>query len=137
MQLSSALPSFVALAVATLSNPATSYSPHHLPGLVNLGYAKHLPTYVNTTASGQRVAIYKNIRFANSPTGDLRFRAPNTTLPRVDSVQDGRMPGQSTDCIASMPAYIPFPGNGSTWGREDCLFLDVYVPEGVVTSQFQ
>jgi carboxylesterase type B len=30
-----------------------------------------------------------------------------------------------------MPAYIPYPGNGSTRGREDCLFLDVYVPEGV------
>jgi carboxylesterase type B len=26
----------------------------------------------------------------------------------------------------------PFPGiNGTHWGQEDCLFLDVYVPEGI------
>ncbi|KAL2131747.1 hypothetical protein VTI74DRAFT_4647 [Chaetomium olivicolor] len=99
--------------------------------MVDLGYAKHIPSYVNTTASGQRVAIYKNIRFANAPTGTLRFRAPNTELPRVDNVQDGKVPWQSTDCISSVPEFLPFPGNGTTWGHEDCLFLDVYVPEGV------
>lgn len=100
--------------------------------LVDLGYAKHIPTYVNTTASGQRVAIYKNIRFGRAPTGHLRFRAPDTNLPHVSGVQDGKVPWGSTDCISSAPAFVPFPGiNGTTWGHEDCLFLDVYVPEGV------
>lgn len=103
---------------------------HWTPGLVDLGYAKHVPTYINTTSSGHRVAIYENIRFANPPTGDLRFRAPDTNLPIVQGIQDGRVPWASRDCIASAPSYLPLPVNG-TWGHEDCLFLDVYVPEGV------
>lgn len=111
------------------------------PGLIDLGYARHIPTSINTTASGLRVAIYNNIRFARSPTGNLRFRAPNTDLPHIDDIQDGTTspdgpggPGGPNDvsCISSAPWYIPFPGlNGTTWGQEDCLFLDVYVPEGV------
>ncbi|CAG9988634.1 unnamed protein product [Clonostachys byssicola] len=101
-------------------------------GLVDLGYARHVPTYTNTTTSGHNVTIYKNIRFANAPTGDLRFRRADTDLPHVDGVQRGDEPPGSRDCISSAPAYIPFPGiNGTTWGHEDCLFLDVYVPQGV------
>ncbi|KAH6630678.1 Alpha/Beta hydrolase protein [Chaetomium sp. MPI-SDFR-AT-0129] len=101
------------------------------PGLIDLGYARHIPTSINTTASGVRVAIYNNIRFAQSPTGDLRFRAPNTDLPHVDGIQDGST-AEDVACISSAPWYVPFPGlNGTTWGQEDCLFLDVYVPEGV------
>ncbi|KAK4246890.1 lipase [Corynascus novoguineensis] len=118
------------LTLGSLGSPAAS-SPSQADGLVDLGYAKHIPTYIDTTASGQRVAVYKNIRFAKSPTGNLRFRAPDTQLSRVEDIQDGNLP-QSTDCISSAPAFIPFPGiNGTTWGREDCLFLDVYVPEDV------
>jgi carboxylesterase type B len=102
------------------------------PGLVDLGYARHVPTYINTTSSGHKVSIYKNIRFANPPVGDLRFRRPNTNLPRIDGVQDGGEHGARRDCVSSAPWYIPFPGiNGTTWGGEDCLFLDVYVPDGV------
>lgn len=115
-----------------LANHPLRPCPPHQPGLVNLGYSKHVPTYTNTTSSGLGVSIYKNIRFANAPTGELRFRAPNTDLPFVDGVQNGKVPWRSNDCIASAPGFVPFPGlNGTTWGHEDCLFLDVYVPEGV------
>lgn len=100
-------------------------------GLVDLCYAKHVPTYMNTTTSGGIVAIYKNIRFGNPPTGNLRFRRPNTDLPTIDGIQTGMLP-RDTSCISSAPATIPFPDiNGTTWGHEDCLFLDVYTPEGV------
>ncbi|KAH6627988.1 Alpha/Beta hydrolase protein [Chaetomium tenue] len=120
-----------ALAGSALCNPTTARSSHSDDGLIDLGYAKHVPTYINTTASGQRVAVYKNIRFANPPTGNLRFRAPDTNLPHVDGVQDGKA-SPDLSCISSAPWFIPFPGlNGTTWGSEDCLFLDVYVPEGV------
>ncbi|SPN96553.1 uncharacterized protein DNG_00076 [Cephalotrichum gorgonifer] len=102
------------------------------PNLVDLGYAKHIPTHTNKTSSGHKVHIYKNIRFANSPTGTLRFRLPDTSLPKVDGIQDGSAPALSKDCISSAPAVAPFPPyNGTTWGQEDCLFLDVYVPDGV------
>ncbi|KAJ3492194.1 hypothetical protein NLG97_g5451 [Lecanicillium saksenae] len=101
-------------------------------GLVDLGYARHVPTYINTTASGERVAVYKNIRFANSPTGDLRFRKPDTNLPKQTGVQDGKASISDSTCISTAPWMVPFPGiNGTTFGVEDCLFLDVYVPEGV------
>ncbi|KAH8799813.1 putative lipase 2 [Xylogone sp. PMI_703] len=105
-------------------------------GLIDLGYAKHVPTYLKTTASGQKIAIYKNIRFANPPTGNLRFRLPNTDLPKVEGVQNGRVPEMSNNCISSMPAYAPYPPyNGTSWGQEDCLFLDVYIPDGLTPGE--
>ncbi|KAH7013775.1 carboxylesterase [Ilyonectria destructans] len=88
-------------------------------GVVNLGYAIHMPTFINSTRSGRCISIYNNIRFANAPINNLRFRKPHTNIP-------------NTDCIASAPAGAPFPTvNGTTWGHEDCLFLDVYEPEDV------
>jgi carboxylesterase type B len=121
---------FVYVTAAAFANPVSqSCEPE---GLIDLGYARHIPTSTNKTASGHKVAIYKNIRFANAPTGDLRFRKPDTNLAVVEEIQDGNVPPRSLDCISSAPPYVPFPDiNGTTWGQEDCLFLDVYVPEGV------
>ncbi|KAF3899079.1 putative Carboxylesterase [Trichophyton interdigitale] len=98
---------------------------------VNLGYAIHKPTYINITSYGLAVAKYNNIRYAQPPVGDLRFRKPKTPPPQVDGIQDGtRYP--STDCVSSAYPGVPFSGrNGTTWGQEDCLFLNVQVPEGV------
>ncbi|KAM3501949.1 hypothetical protein MY10362_005189 [Beauveria mimosiformis] len=113
------------------SSASFPYPPHN-SGLVDLSYAKHVPTYINTTVSGARVAVYKNIRFANAPTGNLRFRKPDTNLPTQDGVQDGKASVQESTCISTAPWMVPFPDmNGTTFGVEDCLFLDVYVPEGV------
>ena len=99
---------------------------------MELGYAKHVPTFVNATDSGKNVTIYKNIRYGNPPIGNLRFRKPDTKLPRQDGIQDGHVPWRSRSCISTVPAGAPFPDiNGTTWGHEDCLFLDVYVPKGV------
>lgn len=109
-------------------------TPLHKPaGLVDLGYAKHVPTFNTKTTSGKKISVYKNIRFAKAPIGDLRFRLPDTRLPRVDTIQNGNMPdNHDSHCISSAPAGAPFPPyNGTTWGHEDCLFLDVWVPEGV------
>ncbi|OAA51225.1 Carboxylesterase, type B [Beauveria brongniartii RCEF 3172] len=113
------------------SSASFPYPPHN-SDLVDLGYAKHVPTYINTTISGARVAVYKNIRFANAPTGNLRFRKPDTNLPTQDGVQDGKASVPDSSCISTAPWMVPFPDmNGTTFGVEDCLFLDVYVPEGV------
>ena len=54
--------------------------------LVNLGYAKHIPTIVSEAASGSKLPIYKNIRFANALTAELRLLLPSTDLPTIDGV---------------------------------------------------
>ncbi|KAL3474096.1 Alpha/Beta hydrolase protein [Aspergillus californicus] len=99
---------------------------------VDLGYAIHVPIYVNSTVSGTQVYLYNNIRFAQPPTGDLRFRKPRTPPPQEAGIQDGMYPLSTTDCVSSAPQQVPYPGiNGTTWGQEDCLFLNVWIPEGV------
>lgn len=136
LQIQSAMKQFLLLVQLLLQCvkpgiPSAVY-PAEANGLVDLGYAKHIPTYINTTASGQRVAIYKNIRFANSPTGNLRFRKPDTNLRKQHGIQDGKASIENSTCISTAPWMVPFPGiNGTTFGVEDCLFLDVFVPEGV------
>ncbi|KAH8898893.1 putative lipase 2 [Thozetella sp. PMI_491] len=104
-----------------------------VPGLVDLGYAKHIPSYVATTSSGNNVTVYKNIRFAKPPIGNLRFRWPDTRVPKQEGIQNGLRPDdRDTSCISSVPAQAPYPGiNGTSWGHEDCLFLDVWIPQGV------
>lgn len=105
-------------------------------GLTDLGYAKYIPTWYYETRSGFNISVYKNIRFANPPTGSLRFRLPDTKLPVAENIQDGRENGDNTDCISSMPSSTPFPPyNGTTWGQEDCLFLDVWVPQGIRSGE--
>lgn len=102
---------------------------------IDLGYAKHVPTIQLKTDRGHLVNVYKNIRFAQPPTGELRFKLPQTPPPSADQIQDGNLPVEQTTCVSSVPPYAPFPGvNGTTFGHEDCLFLDVYVPEGVNSS---
>lgn len=130
-QLSQGLVALLGLLACAEAGHSSHCSPKP-PGLVDLGYAKHIPSYVNTTLGGKHLTVYKNIRFAKTPTGDLRFRKPDTRMSKIEGIQDGIYPFGRTDCIASCPPYAPYPGlNGTTWGHEDCLFLDVWVPEGV------
>lgn len=122
-----------ALALLCLLSRQCTASTPEFP-TVDLGYARHEPTYVNqSTTTNTSFASYMNIRFAQPPLGDLRFKRPVTPPPEADGVQDGVVPLNSTNCLQSWPAgFIVPPGmNGTTWGSEDCLFLDVMVPEGV------
>jgi len=131
--LSTMLPTIISFLLLGLTSDASAAQCPSSPGLIDLGHAKHVPTTTYTTASGRNISVYKNIRFAKPPTGDLRFRLPDTKLPKIAGIQDGKVADeQSTHCISSMPAVAPFPPyNGTTWGREDCLFLDVWVPDDV------
>lgn len=52
--------------------------------------------------------VYKNVRFAAPPVGNLRFQPPQPPLQET-TVNNGSV-----------------AGNCST--AEDCLFLDIYVP---------
>ncbi|KAL9035894.1 MAG: hypothetical protein Q9214_006380, partial [Letrouitia sp. 1 TL-2023] len=133
--------------------------PHHkgngLP-IVDLGYELYQATSYNASTG-----IYKfaNIRFARSPAGELRFRAPQPPEINRSVIQDGSF---ERTCPQAVPtwqnnAFIPLaeysnggPFNLSGWEAgiaegttipisqfldgniEDCLFLDVYVPRKVL-----
>lgn len=98
---------------------------------VDLEYGVHAPTYTNSSSSGLQVATYANIRYAQPPIGNLRFRKAKVPPPHHDGILDGTG-YPPTDCVSTAPAMIPYPPiNGTNWGQEDCLFLDVLVPEGV------
>lgn len=105
---------------------------------------------------------FSNIRYAAPPVGELRFRLPEP--PAVDRtvIQDGsesRICPQSNPAwmgsIGWLPEYIqsgmiqnstagaaPSAGSSSTQIRdpmqnEDCLFLDVMVPEAIFETAGQ
>ncbi|KAF1978456.1 carboxylesterase, partial [Bimuria novae-zelandiae CBS 107.79] len=70
---------------------------------------------------------YQGIRFAEPPVGPLRWKAPQTYIPRNDStiIVDATQSGPP--CVQGYPQWTisgPVPSTGS----EDCLFLDIYVP---------
>ncbi|KAF2119240.1 Carboxylesterase family-domain-containing protein [Lophiotrema nucula] len=109
---------------------AQSSHPAHRD-LVDLGYAKHVPTWVNISTAGAEILNYDNIRYAHPPLGQKRFRKPVTPPPRQRGIQDGNLTSWKTDCLSAAPIGMPFPLlNGSTWGSEDCPYLNVVVPKG-------
>ncbi|KAL1595854.1 hypothetical protein SLS60_009544 [Paraconiothyrium brasiliense] len=114
--------------VLTCVAVAQSYTSY--PHLVDLGYAKHVPTWTNITVAGTELLNYNNIRYPQTPSGELRFRKPKTPPSYQRGYQNGNRTPWVTDCISSVHPDVPFPLiNGSTWGSEDCLFLNVIKPK--------
>ena len=50
-------------------------------GLVDPRHAKHVPIFINKAASDHKVTVYKNIRFVNLLTGDLRCMGRTRDCP--------------------------------------------------------
>ncbi|KAF6793396.1 acetylcholinesterase [Colletotrichum sojae] len=90
--------------------------------IVDLGYAKY--EGYNNAASG--LNIWKGIRFAAPPTDALRWQPPqppastNQTIPATEF---------SEKCPQVLLAGIGFPYTPDV-DDEDCLFLNVWAPEG-------
>jgi carboxylesterase type B len=119
---------FIALLLSAITSAhQKNHSSRHF---VDLGYARHQPTWINTTSTGAELLNYNNIRYAQPPLGSSRFRKPVVPPAYQYGVQDGNISSWETDCLSSAPPGIPFPLiNGSTWGSEDCLFLNVIKPK--------
>ncbi|KAF4966556.1 hypothetical protein FSARC_5798 [Fusarium sarcochroum] len=150
--LGAASTSFLLLLAAgnALAAPRTPNLP-----VVDLGYERHQALSYNETTE---VYKFSNIRYAQPPVGQLRFRAPVPPLPNLNEIQTG---AEVRACPQAAPlwqarAYKPIGlySNGKEFSlesweadiknstapsggapppptTEDCLFLDVHVPKKV------
>ncbi|KAF2769025.1 carboxylesterase family protein-like protein [Teratosphaeria nubilosa] len=124
--------------------------------IVDLGYELQQATLYNSTGGFYN---FSNIRYAAPPTGANRFKAPQPPATNRSVVQQGlpdRICAQANPAwLAIAEAYIPeylagqttfnsssFKTSSTTSGlpaedprtTEDCLFLDVVVPEKVFNN---
>ncbi|KAK4501538.1 hypothetical protein PRZ48_007347 [Zasmidium cellare] len=100
--------------------------PHHnnsSPLLVDLGYAQY-QGFQETTDS--RMNAWMGIRYAAPPTGNQRWRPPQA--PRSNRSQIIQADAAPPRCPQSFQSPAS-PGLPYT-GDEDCLFLNVFAPEG-------
>ena len=70
-------------------------------------------------------ASFQGIRYAQAPIGNLRFKPPVPYFDAKGTYDVGRE--QYKTCAQPM-------NNGSVVGTEDCLYLNVYVPESAIKN---
>ncbi|KAF2794998.1 acetylcholinesterase precursor [Melanomma pulvis-pyrius CBS 109.77] len=137
---------------------AASYTQNSSLPTIDLGYQLHQASSFNDTG---RFYNFSNIRYAAPPVGDLRFEAPQYPEINRSTIQNGSVgricpqanPAWSkeattllTNILLGLPnnnttPYTPPTVNASTVlppqdprVSEDCLFLDVFVPEKILKS---
>ncbi|XP_068244747.1 juvenile hormone esterase-like [Palaemon carinicauda] len=76
-------------------------------------------------ADGTHFYAFKGIPFAEPPVGDLRFKSPVPAGP-WSGIRNGSVPSPICPQIDLMGF---FSGVFQASGNEDCLYLDVYVPQ--------
>ncbi|GME44628.1 putative carboxylesterase family protein [Neofusicoccum parvum] len=96
--------------------------------VVDLGYELYRAVGVNDTYGYYN---FSNIRYAAAPLGDLRFKAPVAPATNRATIQDG-----------SLNRICPQASTSSNSTRdpresEDCLFLDVIVPQKIFDNASQ
>lgn len=79
---------------------------------------------VRGTDDGQ-VRVWKGIRYAAAPEGQLRWRAPRPPERRTEVVD-----AFDFGAISPQPKS-PIPLGAGTHASEDCLFLNVWTPPGI------
>ncbi|KAL2843714.1 Alpha/Beta hydrolase protein [Aspergillus pseudoustus] len=145
----------ISIASRSLSHPTSSDHCNNLP-IVDLGYNLHQAISYNASSE---IYKFQNIRYANNPTLDLRFRAPTAPDTNRSAVQTGERPRTCPQGIpewqvkgtAASTKYMnpDQPFTLEAWEQdflnatlppnrdfnrdttEDCLFLDVHVPRKV------
>ncbi|KAF3002872.1 hypothetical protein E8E13_000264 [Curvularia kusanoi] len=106
------------LLVGPLVSAAPLLSAQNL--VVDLGYGVYQGVHNSTT----QLNVWKGIRYASPPTGDLRWRAP--TAPAVS--RNGTVNATTFAPQCPQAPDAPGPGAPAPSGDEDCLFLNVYAP---------
>ena len=72
-----------------------------------------------------RAAVWKGVRYAAPPLGELRFRAPQPPQPWTEPVD-----ATSYGMVCPQPPVPNFPMNLGAEQDEDCLTLNVWAPPG-------
>jgi len=75
-----------------------------------------------TSETGRTVSAFIGIPFASPPVGDLRFRAPQKAIP-----WNGTLVTQNQQ--SKCPQIDTLSGSTVVEGNEDCLYVNVYVPQ--------
>ncbi|KAL6790825.1 alpha/beta-hydrolase [Trichoderma sp. SZMC 28012] len=144
------LGSFVLSAALTANAAPTNSGSSCLP-VVDLGYELHQALSYNST---NQLYTFQNIRYAQPPVGDLRFRAPAQPKTNRTAIQTGSelrfcpqgVPVWQGDAYGPIGTYSnpanpfslqiwetsiqdgqPPPVDWNKGASEDCLFLDVHV----------
>ncbi|KAF2092522.1 acetylcholinesterase precursor [Rhizodiscina lignyota] len=120
----------VLLLTASVATGASCRPNSQLP-IVDLGYNIQQASSFN--ASG-KYYNFSNIAYAEPPLGDLRFAAPVSPHTNRSSIKNGNFQVTCTQAIPfwfaeglfGAPDLPPNPAQS-----EDCLFLDVFVPQQV------
>jgi para-nitrobenzyl esterase len=73
-----------------------------------------------------RTLVWKGVPYARPPVGELRWRAPQDPLPWAGVRDTSRFNG---GCTQFSPVFA-----GSISGSEDCLYLNVWRPQGADTG---
>ena len=100
--------------------------------IVNLGYAQYKGN--TTLRSNFSTDVYYGIRFAQPPVGQLRWQPPQNIEAHNDYIPSEVIDAQtpSPSCVQGFPAWnlqANETGIVNATGQEDCLLVDVYVPE--------
>ena len=143
--------------VPCLAAPQSGYGSDSKLPIVDLGYELHQAAFFNETG---RFYNFSNIRYAAPPTGKNRFRAPQLPASNRGTVQTGstgKICAQSQGAWGAIAAqFIPrylagqtvfnessfnlsSAGGGGLPAQdprttEDCLFLDVVVPQAILEN---
>lgn len=81
-----------------------------------------------TSESGRTVSAFIGIPFATPPVGNLRFKAPRKATP-----WNGTLVAQNER--SKCPQFDLFSEIIGVDGSEDCLYVNVYVPETSANTQ--
>ena len=105
--------------------PCLSFGENPPTICVELGGACYLGSWKNSS-NDTRFASFQGVRYAKSPINDLRFKAP-------ELFQSGEA---LWDVSGDSMILCPQPALFEKFmiGVEDCLFLNIYVPETVFTN---
>ncbi|SMR56332.1 unnamed protein product [Zymoseptoria tritici ST99CH_3D1] len=90
--------------------------------VVDLGYA----VYQGSHNSSLNITAFKGIRYAEPPTGRLRWQAPQP--PRVNRTKTLPALEYAQQCPQSNRRMAEFQVTNQTGASEDCLFLNVWAP---------